>query len=264
MPKIRITKTGRRLIYAGIFTYLFFLLHALPASFLPRYILPSLSMAHAINLQGVHGSIWQGQAADANLGGFSLGKLEWNVRTWGLLLGKLKLHLKYGQGENRGNAYVSLGMGGAISADDVDMQFPAEQLMPMMYGYPISITGMMRGNLKEVSLERGRVMQLRGRIVWQNAALRAPQIDLGDYLITLEPVNLGSKIVIKDQGRGAVQGEITIFVNGTGEYRMNGWLKARDAGQQSVTEALRLFGNADNSGRYWINIKKRQLPGWKR
>jgi len=262
MPKIRVTKTGRRLIYVGIIAYLFFLVHALPASFLPRYILPSLKVAHVVNMQGVHGSIWQGQAADASIAGFSLGKLSWDVRTWGLLLGKLKLHLKYGQGNNRGNAYVSLGMGGSLSAEDVDMQFPAEQLMPLIYGFPISITGTMRGNLKEAVIERGKILQVQGRIVWLNAALRAPQIDLGDFLITLEPVNLGSKILVKDQGRGAVQAEITVFLNGDGQYRMNGWLKARDSGQQAVTEALRLFGNSDNSGRYWINVKNARLRGW--
>ena len=70
---------------------------------------------------------------------------------------------------------------------------------------------------------------------------------MGDYLITLEPVNLGSKVVIKDQGQGPVETEITIIARGTGDYKMNGWLKARDPGQQSITEALRLMGRPDNS-----------------
>lgn len=264
MPRLRITKTGRRLIYLGVLVYLVFLLHALPASFLPRYILPSMQVTRAVSLQGVHGSIWQGQAADARIANFNLGKLQWSIRSWGLLLGKLKLNLKFSQDNVRGSGYVNLGMGGALTAEDVNMQFPAETLMPLLYGYPISIAGNLRGNLKEVAIERGRTLQAQGRIVWQNAALRAPQnIEMGDYLITLEPVNLGSKVVIKDQGQGPVQAEITVFAKGTGEYRMNGWLKARDANQQSVTEALRLIGRADNSGRYWIGYNG-VLRGWKK
>jgi general secretion pathway protein N len=263
MPRLRITKTGRRLIYLGVLAYLVFLLHALPASFLTHYILPSVKIARGVNLQGVRGSIWQGQAADARINNFSLGKLQWNVRSWGLLLGKLKLNLKFGQNNVRGNGYVSLGLGGSLAAEDVNMQFPAETLMPLMYGYPISIAGDLRGNLKEVAIERGRVLQAQGRIVWQNAAIRAPQnIDMGDFLVTLEPVNLGSKIVIKDQGQGQVQAEITVYLKGSGEYRMNGWMKARDAGQQSITEALRLIGRADNSGKYWVGYNG-TLRGWK-
>lgn len=264
MPRLRITKNGRRLFYVGIAAYLLFLLHALPASFLTRYILPKTEAARAVQLQGVRGSVWKGEAADARVSNFDLGKLHWDVRSWGLLLGKLKLHLKFGQDSVRGNAYVSVGMGGAVNADDVNLQVPAENLMPLLYGYPFSIAGMLRGNLKQVALERGRVLQAQGRIVWQDATIRAPQnIEMGDYLITLEPVNLGSKMVIKDQGRGPVQAEITVFAKGSGDYRLNGWLKARDPNQQSITEALRLIGRPDNSGRYWIGFNGR-LRGWKK
>jgi general secretion pathway protein N len=263
MPRLRITKTGRRLIYLGVLAYLIFLLHALPASFLTHYILPSVKAARTVNLQGVRGSIWQGQAADARINNFSLGKLQWSVRSWGLLLGKLKLNLKVGEDNVRGSGYVSLGLGGALTAEDVNMQFPATTLMPLMYGYPISIAGDLRGNLKDVEIERGRILQAQGRIVWQNAAIRAPQnIEMGNFLVTLEPLNLGSKVVIKDQGQGPVQAEITVYLKGSGEYRMNGWLKARDASQQSITEALRLIGRADNSGRYWVGYNG-TLRGWK-
>lgn len=262
MPRVKVTKTGLRLIYLGIAAYLVFLFHALPASFLTRYILPAVPAARAVSLQGVHGSIWQGQAADARIANFNLGKLQWELRSWGLLLGKLKLHLTFNQDNLNGNAYVSVGMGGSLSAEDVNLQFPAENLMPLLYGYPISIAGELRGNLKEVTIKRGRVLQAQGRIVWKNAALRAPQnIEMGDYLITLEPVNLGSKVVIKDQGQGPVETEITIIARGTGDYRMNGWLKARDPGQQSITEALRLMGRPDNSGRYWVGYNGK-LRDW--
>lgn len=263
MPRLRITKNGRRLIYVGIASYLLFLVHALPASFLTRYILPSLSASRMVQLQGVSGSIWQGKAANARVSNFNLGKLHWDLHSWGLLLGKLKLSLVFGQGDVQGNADVSAGMGGVVSANDVNLQFPAENLMPLLYGYPISISGMLRGNLKQVAIERGRVLQAQGRIVWQDAAIRAPQnLEIGDYLITVEPINLGSKIVIKDQGQGPVRAEITVFVKGSGDYRLNGWLMARDPNQQSVTEDLRMIGRPDNSGRYWIGFNGK-LSGWK-
>ena len=128
MPRLKITKTGRRLIYLGVAAYLVFLLHALPASFLTHYILPAMPAARSVKLQGVHGSIWQGQASDARFANFNLGKLDWHVRSWGLLLGKLKLHLKFNQDSMHGAAYVDLGLGGSVTAEDVNMQFPAQNL----------------------------------------------------------------------------------------------------------------------------------------
>lgn len=261
--KFKITPMGRRLIYLGVLSYLVFLLHSLPASFLTRYILPSIDAARSVNLHGVRGSVWQGQAADARVANFNLGKLQWDLRGWGLLLGKLRLHLKFIQDSTKGTGLVNVGLGGAISAEDVNLQFPAESLMPLFYGLPISIAGELRGNIKEFELESGRVLQAQGRIVWQGAALRAPQnIELGDFLITLEPVNRGSKIVVKDQGQGPVATEITINLKANGEYRMNGWLMPRDASQQHITEALRVIGRADNSGKFWIGYNG-VLKGWK-
>lgn len=264
MVKLTITQNGRRLIYLGVLTYLVFLFHSLPASFLTRYILPSVQAARGLSLQGVRGSVWQGQAADARIVNFSLGKLQWDLHGWGLLLGKLRLHLKFSEDNAKGTGLVNVGLGGTITAEDVNMQFPAEALMPLLYGLPISIAGELRGNIKEFELETGRVLQGQGRIVWQGAALRAPQnIELGDFLITLEPLNRGSKIVVKDQGQGPVEAEITLNIKANGEYRMNGWLKARDASQQHITEALRIIGRADNSGRFWVGYNG-VLKGWKK
>lgn len=263
MARLRVTRNGRRLIYLGVAAYLVFLLHALPAGILTRYILPRLDKSHSVRLEGVHGSLWQGTAVDANVANFDLGKLDWNLRSWGLLLGKLKLHLIFGQDNVQGNAYVSVGMGGTVNASDVNLQLPAAKLMPMFYGYPVSISGMLKGNLVKVELERGRVINAQGRIVWQNAAIRAPQnIEMGDYLITLEPVNSGSKIVIKDQGRGPIQANFTVFVDGNGQYRLKGWLKSRDPNQQAISETLRMFGRPDSAGHYWINFNGR-LRNWR-
>lgn len=263
MPKPKITRNGRRLIYLGVAAYLVFLLHALPAGILTRYILPRIDKSHSVRLVGVNGSIWQGTAVDANVANFDLGKLDWNLRSWGLLLGKLKLRLDFGQDDVQGNAYVSVGMGGAVNASDVNLQLPAVKLMPLFYGYPVSISGMLKGNLVKVALVRGRIINARGRIVWQNAAIHAPQnIEMGDYLITLEPVNTGSKIVIKDEGRGPIEANLTVFVEGNGQYRVKGWLKSRDPNKQSISETLRLVGRPDNAGHYWLNFNGR-LRNWR-
>jgi general secretion pathway protein N len=262
MARLKITKTGRRLIYLGIISYLVFLLYALPASFLTRYILPSIPSARAVSLQGVHGSVWKGQASNARISNFSLGKLQWDLRAWGLLLGKLRVHLKFNQDGTSGAGLIDIGMGGSLSAQDVNLQFPAESLMPLLYGFPISIAGELRGNFKTIDIEPGEVMQMQGRVVWQGAALRAPQnVDMGDILITLEPFNRGSKILIKDQGHGPIETEINIVTKGTGDYRMNGWLKARDSSQQHITETLRLIGRADNSGKVWVGYNGK-LKRW--
>lgn len=263
MARIRLTKRGVRLILLGVAVYLVFLVVSLPASFLTRYVLPAMPAARNLQLQGVNGSIWNGQAAEARFNNFNLGKLNWEFNAWGLLLGNLDMLLRFRNDTTQGRARINLGLGGSLSANNVDVQMPAERLAPLMYGFPVSLAGEVHGNLKELELEPGETLQGRGRIVWRAAALRAPQnIELGDIVTTLEPVNRGSKLVIKDQGQGPVETDITITVKGNGEYKMNGWFKPRDASQQHITEALRLIGRADNAGRYWVAYNG-TLRGWR-
>ena len=250
----KITKQGRRLIILGLVCYAVFLFISLPASFLTSYILPSIKSARAVKLQSVNGNIWNGHAANARVGSFNLGQLEWNLSALGLLVGDIDLNLKFRNEETRGNGYVSLGLGGAAHASDVELAFPAETLQPLIYGFPISISGNFRGTLEELVFVQDQTLNAEGRVVWQSAALRAPQnIELGDFLVTLTPHNTGTKIKITDENQGPVKAEINIKLDGKGKYNLNGWLQARDQNQQHITEALRIIGKADNTGRYWVS-----------
>ena len=259
---LKITKNGRRLLLVGIGAYLIFLLATLPASFLTRYILPSITPAGMIKLQSVHGSVWKGEAMDASVNRFSLGHLDWKLNGWGMLLGDIDLKLTFKNENSRGSGLLSLGFGGSTEAEDIELQFPAEFLQPLVYGMPISFSGDLRGSIKSLELRPGKILKGNGRVVWLSAALRAPQnIELGSFLIALEPVNSGTKLKITDQQQGPVITDIGITVKGDGEYRLNGWMKARDETQQHITEALRLIGRADSSGKFWVSYNGK-LRGW--
>jgi hypothetical protein len=132
-------------------------------------------------------------------------------------------------------------------------------LQPLFYGFPVSIAGELRGRFSEFNYKQNEVLQADGRMIWQGAALRAPQnIELGDFSIDLARHNTGTKIKITDENEGPVKAEINIKIDGTGKYNLNGWMQARDESQQHITEALRFIGaRPDNSGRYWVTYNGR-------
>jgi len=251
--RIKITKQGRRLIYIGVTLYFIFLFYTIPASFMTRYILPSVSATKAVELTGVTGSIWQGQAGNANINRLDLGKLKWKLSGWGLLFGDIDLDLNFASEVSQGSANLSIGLGGSIEAEDIQARLSADMLTPLFYGFPVSFDGEINGNISSLEIEPGQRITGKGRIVWRAATLRSPQnLELGDFLVTLEPNNRGSKLTIKDTNKGPVEANLTIHLKGTGEYKINGSLKPRDDSQQQITEALRLIGRADNSGRFWV------------
>jgi len=261
--QLRISKQTRRLIYLGLAVYLIVLFNNIPASFLSRYLLPALPVGKLVNLEGVKGSIWRGTAMNASVDRVNIGKLSWDLSGWGLLLGHINLTLDFHSPVSKGHGRVSIGLGGSVSAEDIQAQFPAEILTPLFYGFPISFDGELHGNIISLDLEPGRTLNCKGRILWRAAALRSPQhVELGDFVVALEPNNLGSKLEIKDGNTGPVQADLNIHLKGSGEYKLNGWLKSRDESQQHIAEALRLIGRADNSGKYWLT-RNGALRGWK-
>ena len=261
--RLKITRRARKLIYLGTGLYFVFLFYTIPASFLTRYVLPTIPAVKGVELKGVSGSIWEGQALNANINRLNLGKLRWELNGWALLLGDVDLALDFASNVSRGSAEISVGLGGSLQAENIQAQFPAEILTPLFYGFPVSFDGELTGNISSLQLEPGRVINSKGRIVWRTATLRSPQhVELGDYLVVLEPNNRGTKLVIRDNNQGPVETNLTIHVKGTGDYKINGWLKPRDDSQQQITEALRLIGRADNSGRYWI-VRNGLINGWR-
>ncbi len=255
MANLKLSKKNRQLIYVGLACYLVFLLITLPASFLTRYILPSVDSTGMVKLQSVRGSLWEGQANNTRIGQFNLGVLNWDLSSWGLLLGNINLDVNFKSELANGVGDLSLGLGGSASASDIELNFPAEMLQPLFSGFPISISGDLRGSITELNYIQFEQLQADGRVVWQGAALRAPQnIELGDFLIDMSPLNQGTKIKVTDQNQGPVKTELNIKLTGKGKYTLNGWMQARDQSQQHITEALRFIGaRADSTGRFWVS-----------
>ena len=255
MISLKLSKKNRRLVYVGLISYLLFLLVTLPASFVTRYILPSIDSAGVVKLKSVRGSLWTGQANNTHIGKFYLGALKWNLSSMGLLLGNINIDVDFKSDIASGNGDVSLGFGGSTSANDVEINFPAEMLQPLFAAFPISISGDFRGSINEIDYSQDEILQVDGRVVWQGAALRAPQnIELGDFLINMSPHNQGTKIKITDENQGPVKTELNIKLSGSGKYTVNGWMQARDQSQQHITEALRFIGaRADSTGRFWVS-----------
>ena len=267
MINLKLSKTNRRLVYVGLAFYLAFLLITLPASFLTRYILPSVDPAGVVKLQSVRGSLWSGLANNTRIGKFYLGALSWDLSSWELLLGSINLGIEFKSDIANGVGDVSLGFGGSTSVNDVELNFPAEMLQPLFSGFPVSIAGDLRGTINELNYIQFEQLQTDGRIVWQGAAIRAPQnIELGDFLIEMSPHNQGTKIKVTDQNQGPVKTELNIKLSGNGKYTLNGWMQARDQSQQHITEALRFIGaRADSTGRYWVSyngsLGKKKIRG---
>ena len=267
MISLKIKKKTRRIIYVGLIAYVVFLLVSLPASFLTRYVLPAVDKSNSMSLQSVRGTLWNGHANNTRVAMFDLGTLKWNLSAWSILLGDVALDVNFKSEQAKGSGDVAVGFGGTVAAENIELQFPAEMLLPLIRRLPISISGGVRGTVNQLNYEQFETLQVDGRFVWQDAAMRAPQnFSFGDIMIEMTPHNRGTKIKITDQNKGPVKMELNIRLEGSTKYTLNGWLQPKDPSQQHITEALRFVGaKGDSTGRYWLTangtLAQKHVPG---
>ncbi|UCE89504.1 MAG: type II secretion system protein N [Pseudomonadota bacterium] len=247
-------------VVVGLVAWLVFLVATIPASIPYGYLVAGKPAQRSLALTGIQGTLWSGSAASARIGGIAVGRLEWDMRMLQLLLGRLGAHVSMQGNGLRADGDVALKLGGEMQLSDVVARVPAQALMPLFYGYPISLVGEFSANLEQFAVKQGQTFAARGRVAWQGAGVSAPQaLAFGDLLLTLEPTDDGSKGVLADKG-GPMQIEGLLNIAASGQYNLDARLAAREE-QSPLKAALGMLGRPDAQGK--VTFKRRgKLPGW--
>ena len=262
MKKIRLGKQGLAFLVVGFATYLYFLVTNIPAATVYALLEKQMGTNGMFVLQGLSGTIWSGQASQARISQLNVGSLDWRLRPFALLTGTLGLDIATSGNNSRMQASIETGLSGrTLSIDKLQGKLPVQSLMPFFYGLPIAVDGQINTELVHAELEPGEKLILDGKLVWQNAALTAPQaLKFGDLFFALRPDKNGSKILLSDQG-GPLAAEGTAMIKASGEYKLNIYLAARDKNDANLSNALKLLGRVNSQGKVLISRTGR-LQGW--
>ena len=262
MKKIRLGKRGLAFLIVGIAAYVYFLLTNIPAATVYALVEKQIGSNDLFVLQGLSGTIWSGRASQARIAQMNVGSLDWRLRLFPLLTGKLSLDISTTASNSRMQAGIETGLSGqTLAIDNMQGKLPVQALMPFFYGLPIAVDGEITTEIKHAEIERGEKLILDGKLVWQNAALTAPQaIKFGDLFLALRPDKNGSKILLSDQG-GPLAAEGTAMIKPSGEYKLNIYLAARDKNDTNLSNALKLLGRTNSQGKVRVSRTGR-LQGW--
>ena len=256
-------RAKRWLRYAVVLllAYVFFMLSEIPAGFAYHQLLTRVGGRAALQLQGVQGTLWHGSAREASLAGLDLGHLEWRLSFLGLLRARLNTDVEArGQGLS-GRGHLSLARDGARALDDAQATVTASALAPLLGRLPVRLGGVLSAKIEQASMRAGQGVAITGRIAWSDAQLTAPRpMTLGNFVVTLEPAEGGTKGVISDQG-GPTQADGLVRIKADGSYTLALKLAPRNPAQAQALSALSALGRADKDGAVQINWSGR-LPGW--
>ncbi|MFT6925375.1 MAG: general secretion pathway protein N [Psychromonas sp.] len=228
--------------------YLLALLVTLPATALLRFI----PQSSGLQISGVSGSAWQGQAALISYNKkINLQRLSWDVDWFALTALQIKLDVKFNNGQNAmsGKGSVKLGFAG-LMIENMLLDMSAQELLSYAdLPVPVDASGDVSLVVKEASQGDPYCDTLDGVLVWKNAQVNSDlgKIDLNTVNIDLSCDN-GDAVAILQQQSDQLSSNINALLEQGGAYKLDGTVKGTNKLAPEINQALSYLGPKNASG----------------
>ena len=246
-------------IVLGVVFYLVFLLATAPASLLAE---AAADFSDSVRLRQTRGTLWHGSAqlhaGTPATGVRDLGRLQWNVKPWWLLVGRAQLGVQIDGASVRGQAQIGVSRG-RIALEELDASLPAS-LVNLVYG-PAAFfepTGTIDVRAPNAELTaNGLTAKVEAQ--WRGAGGRfTGPASLGDYRIEITGSGPNATIRLSTlRGNLDLSGQGTWDVAGDGALQFTG--RARPRGDSAQLEPLlralgRDMGGGERQIRFNVHI----------
>ena len=238
-----------RLALAAGAAYLLFLLITVPAE---RVVTLLVQHTPELNLQSVRGTVLSGGAQRMVLYGLAVGPLDWSLRPWLLLTGRLEYRVELRDAVFHGAGAVGTSLGGQIYLHDLQVTMQPGPLVSHFSPLPVQTAGDMKLQIDSLELIDGFPVELAGRVDWDGARIIDPlALSLGHVAATL--TSEANRLVCRVNGQGdtAVSGDFSLTQDG--DYRLNLLLTPGPNVSADIVDTLKTFGQPRPGGAYLLN-----------
>ncbi len=241
-----------RYLLIGLLVYVIFLLVQFPADRAYAWWKAGPGAQEKVVLTGLSGSVWQGRAQQALIDGQRLQGLEWHLKPWTVLFGKLEIdyEIRLNDGFLRGS--VAADPQGAVAFDALEAKLPLAQLsLPAIAA--LRPSGVVNLNLQDVDWNGEALLSAQGRVVWSDAGISLLQpLQFGDLALTLETRDDTVIGELSDAG-GPLQAEGLLTLKPDSSYQFTGSFAAREGTQTPLGQALGALGRPGADGKIQVS-----------
>lgn len=246
-------KGWKKYVLLGVATYLIVLVVRFPAETAYAIAKPTLDQRDApVELFALSGSVWEGRAGYAELGGQPVRNLKWELHPLEVLIGRTAMDVSFQNTGGNLSASVARTFGGNLKLKDVNARIGAADLISMLRIPAVKLDG--RFNLKLTGLEvvDNTVAYAEGMLVWNGAATRFPQtLALGDLSAKIETTDKGVSVTLADAG-GPLEAAGLLLLEPSGAYSFNGSFSAREGVNSMLGRSLNMMGRPGPDGKVQI------------
>ena len=229
------------LVLAGVLAFVVAALWMLPAEVAVRLTAGRIA---PLQLAGVSGTAWHGQARQASVFGQPVGRLEWWLRPLPLLLGRTEAELRLDGPALRASTRLSES-GEQLRLSDLHAEFPARLLGPVLGVPALSLRGAVSVDATEMLIADGLPRRVAGEGRWREAGVTgAANAEFGDIAFRFAGEDTVAGEISDAGGPLMVDGRFTVALSG---YDLDLQLRARDD-DPAVGDALRWLGQPQPDG----------------
>jgi general secretion pathway protein N len=237
-----------RLIAAGLLTLIAGLVIFFPARVAYQWFAPPTVM-----LNGISGSIWSGDAAQAQAGGVYLRNLKWQFKPLPIFKGEISYAIEAVPVTGFVDARVAFDFSGAVNLSDLRGSLPL-QAIASAANMP-GLGGTMNAQFDRLSFEDGLPVAADGELTV--AALVAPLIyrgSIGGYRAEFFTQNSGVVASVEDTD-GAVDLAGSFEIKQDRTYQFVAMLGPKATTPAKLRQQMQFLGSANERGKYELRLE---------
>jgi general secretion pathway protein N len=218
-----------------------------------------LPLPPELQINGVAGTIWNGQAQVVSYQGLPIENFRWQLSFLPLLMGDVSLEVKAGnirqadQISINGHVQISEKQ---VRAQDLQTYLPSDLVMMMLpLPMPVQAEGRFKIMLTDLDYDLTAGCQaIDGKGQWLNAKVAGvgKTIVLGNFDASLACENSQTLVKVKEPNSFGLTAQVTIPANM--KFTINGRFKPSDNLPKEVHQAALFFGNKGSDGYYPIKF----------
>ena len=238
----------RGLVIVAVLTTLIALVVNFPARIAYQWVSSPL-----LAMSGISGSVWSGKAREFSTYGIYLRDLEWRIRPFQLLTGKIAFSISASPVSGFFQSEIAIGLDGTTTLTDLTAALPL-QMAERAAKVP-GLRGQASLQFERVQLVEGRAAAMDGTVAI--ADLVVPIVhrgSLGGYTAEFFTQNNGIVASVEDtDGVVDLAGSLQIKPDGT--YSFLGQVVAKSNTPDAVRQQMRFLGPANERGQQEIRLE---------
>jgi len=230
----RIAAVGLAVLFAGLVVLI------------PARVVHALLSPEALRLAGIEGTVWNGRAAEAQVGGSYLRNVEWSIKPLELFAGRLGVDLKAEPPGGFLESDLRVSAGGRLAVDTLRAALPLAALDGLL---PLGdVSGNLTLNLADVVVEDGWPLSLAGEAGVSDLTVRPlATAPLGSFRADFQTADSAIVGAVEDVS-GMLDVAATLTLTRDRGYALTGRVGPTPTAAPSLVEQLRFLGSPDARG----------------